>query len=115
MAGANQKLKDENNQTPYEVAVAKGNHKVASLLKPIITEEGHDISGIMYARNNPKHPEFRPEGRRAFFNLYAMNLDLSQQNEEEGEEDDEVSTQLDEELEVQDVIEDTNACEEMES
>lgn len=91
MAGANQKLRDENNQTPYEVAVEKGNSKVASILQPLITKEGVDITGIIYETNNPKHPNFRPEAREALWKLFVMEISSqADRDSEDGVEEDEV-------------------------
>lgn len=65
MAGANQKAVDGDGKTAYDVAVSKGHARMAEKLKPIITPDGVDITGVMYERNNPKHPQFRPEAREA--------------------------------------------------
>lgn len=95
LAGADQTLKDKDDQTAYDVAVEQGHAKLVSLLEPMIDSNGNNISGIAYARNNPKHPQHRPEGREAFFRLYAMEAmatagaEDDDENDEEGEEDDE--------------------------
>jgi hypothetical protein len=34
------------------------------------------MTGVMYARNNPNHPEFRPQGREALFALAAINASM---------------------------------------
>lgn len=77
MAGANQKLLDANGKTAYQVAVDEGNEGIAQVLKPLITASGEDMTGVMYATNNPKHPNFRPEGRAAIFTLYGIESSLS--------------------------------------
>lgn len=77
MAGANQKAVDGDGKTAYEVAVAEGNVEIAQILKPLIAPDGTDMTGVMYERNNPKHPEFRPQGREALFALAAINDSLA--------------------------------------
>lgn len=73
LAGADQKLKDKDGHTAYNVAVERQQHpKLLSLLKPVVDSHGNDLTGIAYARNNPKHPQHRREGREAFFRLFAM-------------------------------------------
>lgn len=68
------------------MAVERKNIKIAEILEPI---EG--IPGGIYARNNPKHPEFKPSAREALFRLAEMEGALageeSPYEEEEGEED----------------------------
>ncbi len=68
------------------MAVERKNIKIAEILKPI---EG--IPGGIYARNNPKHPEFKPSAREALFRLAEMEGALageeSPYEEEEGDED----------------------------
>lgn len=73
LAGADQTIVDENGQTAYEVAVAQGNEEISNLLKPVLDSDGRNISGLPYATNNPRHPNFRPEARRALFALFALN------------------------------------------
>lgn len=67
------------------MAVERRNVKIAEILEPI---EG--IPGGIYARNNPKHPEFKPSAREALFQLAEMEGALageeSPYEEEEGEE-----------------------------
>lgn len=77
LAGANQTIVDENGQTAYEVAVAQQNQDIIKLLKPIIDEDGKNLSGIAYATNNPNHPNFRPEARESLFALYSLNESLA--------------------------------------
>jgi ankyrin repeat protein len=79
LAGADQLVTDENGMTAYEVAAQKGNEQVSQLLKPIFSNDGTNISGIMYATNNPKHPNFRPDARQAFFDLFALNNEISEE------------------------------------
>jgi ankyrin repeat protein len=76
MAGANQKAIDGDGKTAYEVAVEQGNTEVAQLLKPLLSSDGTDMTGVVYARNNPNHPEFRPQGREALFALAAINASM---------------------------------------
>lgn len=80
LAGANQLLRDENHQTAYEVAVEKRNNRLINLLTPLFDSEGNNISGCMYASNNPKHPNYRPEAREAFFTLCALDMVASSGN-----------------------------------
>lgn len=82
-AGANRTIRDENNQTAYEVAIEKGNRDIANIIKPL---EGEETNGGPYSTNNPKHPNFRPEAREAFFTLFAAERELERQNN--GEEKD---------------------------
>jgi len=77
LAGANQKLKDKDGRTAYDVAVKEQNPELVKLLQPLITKTGEDITGIAYATNNPKHPNFRPEAREALFNLYSFESKLA--------------------------------------
>lgn len=74
LAGADRKLKDKDGRTAYDVAVERQQQrpKLLQLLRPLVDAHGNDLTGIAYARNNPKHPQHRPEGREAFFRLYAM-------------------------------------------
>ncbi len=87
LAGASQHLRDKDNETAYEVAVKQKNKDFQRILKPLISETGENISGIMYATNNPKHPNHRPEGREAFFSLFDAEYGAE---EEEGEEEGEL-------------------------
>ena len=48
---------------------------------------GKNISGCMYATNNPNHPNFRPEARDALLKLQAMEYMLSQEDAEEDEDE----------------------------
>jgi ankyrin repeat protein len=89
LAGADQSIVDENGQTAYEVAVSVGNEEVMSILEPMFSEDGRDITGIAYATNNPKHPNFRPEAREALFSLYFMEQSLGEESEEGNEDDEE--------------------------
>eukprot|EP01102_Stenamoeba_stenopodia_P006651 TRINITY_DN1839_c0_g1_i1.p1 TRINITY_DN1839_c0_g1~~TRINITY_DN1839_c0_g1_i1.p1 ORF type:complete len:308 (-),score=80.58 TRINITY_DN1839_c0_g1_i1:49-972(-) len=88
LAGANQKLRDENNQTAYEVAVENENREVAEILKPLITKDGEDLTGTAYATNNPKHPNFRPEARKALFSLFAIESSLASSGISSDDDDD---------------------------
>ncbi len=100
MAGADQTIRDENNETPYEVSVTQQNTKVSKLLKPLFDNHGNNIAGIMYATNNPKHPNFPQEARDALFRLFDINSSMA--NEGDGDEDeaqDEDSDQTEEENE----------------
>jgi ankyrin repeat protein len=89
LAGADQSITDENGQTAYEVAVSVGNEEVMKILEPMFSEDGRNISGIAYATNNPKHPNFRPEAREALFSLYSMERSLGEESEGNEEEEDE--------------------------
>jgi ankyrin repeat protein len=93
LAGANQTLRDtENQETAYEVAAKKRNRRLMKLLNPTYDADGNNISGCMYASNNPKHPNFRPEARDALFTLCALEMGISGTgNQEEGEEEDDDS------------------------
>ena len=106
LAGASRTLRDENNQTAYEVAVTKGHHDIAKVIKPLENEE---TTGGPYSSNNPKHPNFRPEAREAFFNLWEMEQKLRAEEEEEEEEGDE-----DDEGDWEDIEDDADANEEEE-
>lgn len=91
LAGADQHQRDENGQTAYEVAVAENNHDVATILKPMLTKDGKDITGMQYASNNPKHPAHRPEAREALFQLFLAEMDGEDEDpgsEDESDEDD---------------------------
>eukprot|EP01033_Poteriospumella_lacustris_P012254 gene12254-8765_t len=86
LAGANQLLKDKDEMTAYDVAVAQGNDEIASLLEPLFAD-GRNVTGLAYATNNPKHPNFRPEARRSLFSLFLQEASLAEEEggEEEGE------------------------------
>lgn len=94
LAGADQTLKDKDGQTAYDVAVERGNPKLVSLLEPMVASDGTDLTGIAYARNNPKHQQHRPEGREAFFRLYSMEVMAAGGEEEEEEHEDEAGDGL---------------------
>lgn len=100
LAGADQKIRDSDGQTAYEVAVARGNDAIAETLKPMIYN-GRDMTGIMYATNNPKHPNHRPEARAALFAIHDVENSLSAggEEEEEGSDDEEEEGSDDEEEE----------------
>ncbi len=97
LAGANKTLRNENNETAYEVALAKGNKRLIKLLTPIIDGQGNNISGVAYAVNNPKHPNYRPEARDAFFTLCALDNVVASANQEaeENMDDDDVWEDID--------------------
>lgn len=76
LAGANQKIIDGNGKTAYDVAVAEGNEEIARQLKPLILDDGTDMTGTMYATNNPKHPNFRPDAREALFSMWNLERSL---------------------------------------
>lgn len=94
LAGATQSIRDfTEQQTPYEVSVARGNVKLIELLKPMFDDTGRDVKSLMYATNNPKHPQYRPEARAALLQLMNHEALLSDGSEEgdegEGEGEDE--------------------------
>lgn len=68
MAGADLTLIDKDGQTPYDVALEKGNTTIARVLNP--------KCNCMYARANPTHPEHKPEMRRSLFKLYDLEAKL---------------------------------------
>jgi ankyrin repeat protein len=76
LAGADQTVQDADGQTPYECAVEKGNEEMVAILKPLLSSTGENISGLPYATNNPRHPQFRPEARDALFSLFDMEAAL---------------------------------------
>eukprot|EP01039_Chlorochromonas_danica_P003246 gene3246-3556_t len=86
LAGADRTLRDHNGDRAYDVAVKEGNDEVAQLLAPLIAQDGVDISNFMYARNNPKHPNYRPESRAALLQLFMLET-AAQVAEEEGDEE----------------------------
>lgn len=98
LAGADQSLTDKDGRTAYDVAVAQGNEQIARSLKPLIDSNGNNLTGIMYATNNPKHPNFRPAAREAFFAMFAMEAAMAGGGGEEDDED-EVGEDGDEEEE----------------
>eukprot|EP00469_Lotharella_globosa_P013041 CAMPEP_0167789128 /NCGR_PEP_ID=MMETSP0111_2-20121227/10492_1 /TAXON_ID=91324 /ORGANISM="Lotharella globosa, Strain CCCM811" /LENGTH=328 /DNA_ID=CAMNT_0007681219 /DNA_START=114 /DNA_END=1100 /DNA_ORIENTATION=+ len=76
MAGADRTLRDfKDKETPYEVAVKQGNLQVARLLKPTM-ENGKDVSGLPYARNNPNHPNHCPEGFQSLLRIHALEKQI---------------------------------------
>jgi len=75
LAGADQSLVDQDGRTAYDCAVEQENAELAEILKPVMSN-GRNISGLPYATNNPKHPNFRPEARDALFSLFDMNASL---------------------------------------
>ena len=81
LAGADVTLRDENNQTAYEVAVERQNRRIAVMLTPMLNDAGEDISGAPYARNNPTHPQFKPSARESLFALHTMEGALHARNE----------------------------------
>jgi hypothetical protein len=78
---------DENGQTAYEVAVQAENEDVIRILQPIFDAAGTNISGLAYATNNPKHPNYRPEARESLFALHEMeeSWEDASDDEETGE------------------------------
>lgn len=74
LAGANQKIRDSNGQTAYEVAVERKNRRLITLLKPEFDADGNDITGMDLADTNPKHPQYRPERREALLRLYRTEV-----------------------------------------
>lgn len=88
LAGANQCLKDKDEMTAYDVAVAQGNNEIASALEPIYAN-GQNITGLAYATNNPKHPNFRPEARRALLSLFHQEASLADEDDDENEDNNE--------------------------
>jgi hypothetical protein len=89
LAGADQTIVDENGQTAYEVAVQAENEDIAQILQPIFDAEGRNISGLPYATNNPKHPNFRPEARESLFALHEMEESWEDASDSEGDEGEE--------------------------
>eukprot|EP01039_Chlorochromonas_danica_P010272 gene10272-11368_t len=89
LAGADRTLRDKKGDRAYDVAVARGHDEVAKLLVPLISPDGVDLSGIIYARNNPKHPNYRPESRDALLQLFMLETAFENAEEEgdDGEED----------------------------
>ena len=76
LAGAS-RLKDSNGDSAYDVAVARGNTQLISILKPLIDSAGNDITGIQYATNNPKHPNFRPNARTSLFAMFDLESSMA--------------------------------------
>ena len=75
LAGADQEAIDQDGRTPYECAVSQENEELMLILKPYYLN-GRNVVGSLYAVNNPKHPDFRPEARDALFALYDLNESL---------------------------------------
>lgn len=88
LAGADRTLRDQKGDRAYDVAVAEGHEEVAQLLAPLISQDGVDISNVMYARNNPKHPNYRPGSRDALLQLFMLET-AAQVAEEEGDDEEE--------------------------
>lgn len=80
LAGASQLLKDKDEMTAYDVAVAQGNDEIASLLEPLFVD-GRNVTGLAYATNNPKHPNFRPEARRSLFSLFLQEASVAEEED----------------------------------
>ena len=78
LLGADPTIVDGNGDTPYDCAVAQGNQTIADTLAPVLNQQGENILGVMYARNNPRHPDHRPEALEAILALSAMEAKLAQ-------------------------------------
>ena len=77
LLGADPTIVDGNGDTPYDCALAQGNQGIAEALTPVLNEEGENILGAMYATNNPRHPDHRPEALQAILALSEMEARLA--------------------------------------